>query len=236
MTAARRPARVHSLLDVDDAAMMPPVREMTVAPVPMQELREFVWRYHHTGHTGMGLRRFGLWHGMTLLGVIAFGMPTPRAARSVFGAAGAGHVWDMSRLMLADVAPHNSESRLIGGAMRLVAANDAHVWAVLSFADPAAGHLGYVYQATNALYTGTGGNPVYYVDELGSRRAPNSNGSWITREQAESRGWSKHVGPPKHRYLYLIGTRAERRARRAALRLPVLPYPKDLGGAAVPDV
>lgn len=32
--------------------------------------------------------------------------------------------------------------------------------------------------------------------------------------------------PPKHRYVYILGTPAERRARRKLLKLPSLPYPK----------
>ena len=44
---------------------------------------------------------------------------------------------------------------------------------------------------------------------------------------AAALGWTKHRGGPKHRYLYILGNKTQRRERMKLLRLPTLPYPKE---------
>jgi hypothetical protein len=88
------------------------------------------------------------------------------------------------------------------------------------------GHWGYVYQATNALYTGTGGDPKFHIDAEGTRRGSYLSG-YVTPERAEAMGWTAYIGEPKHRYVYLLGSKSQRRASRRMLRYPVLPYPKE---------
>ena len=133
----------------------------------------------------------------------------------------------MSRLILADDAPRNSESRLIGGSLRAITREHPEAWAVLTYAATDAGHVGYVYQATNAIDTGTGGDPVFYIDQNGKRWGTQLNDCKVqTAAQIVEAGWTRHVGSVKHRYVYILGTKAERRQRLALLKLPSLPYPK----------
>lgn len=218
--------RQAALWDVEDSQVIPAVRDMIVAPVTSADVREFCHRYHYTG-VGNNLNwRWGLWHGPMLLGVVSYNMPTRSVCASVFGPDHLHQVWHMGRLALAELAPRNSESRLIGGSLRAITREYPEVWAVLTYAATDAGHIGYVYQATNALYTGTGGDPVYYTDQAGNRRGTHLDGHGVTADRAAALGWVRHQGGVKHRYVYVLGNRSERRARLEALRLPVLPYPK----------
>jgi hypothetical protein len=216
-----------SLWDVEDAQDVPAVRDMTVGPVSTGDVREFCARYHYTGLGNNVPLRYGLWHGVVLYGVIGYNLPTRQTCASVFGEAGIAHVWHMGRLAMADAAPRNSESRLIGGSLRLIEGGRPNIWAVLTFAAQSAGHVGYVYQATNALYTGTGGDSSYLLDESGNRRGT-KQGTRVTIAEIERRGWTAVREPPKHRYVYILGNRTERRQRMRMLRLPVLPYPKSV--------
>lgn len=43
---------------------------------------------------------------------------------------------------------------------------------------------------------------------------------------AEERGWTQLAGMPKHRYVYILGTKKQKRIRTRLLRWPILPYPK----------
>lgn len=216
-----------SLFDVENVETMPKVREMTVGPVSTSDVREFARRYHYTG-VGNNLNwRWGLWHGVVLHGVVSYNLPTRSVCSSVFGEEHLHRVWHMGRLILSDESPRNSESRLIGGSLRAIQKHHPEVWAVLTYAATDAGHLGYVYQATNALYTGHGGDPVYYVDSQGHRRGTHLDGRGVNAERAAEMGWTRHQGGVKHRYLYILGNRTQRRQRRDLLRLPVLPYPKE---------
>jgi hypothetical protein len=217
-----------SLFDVEDVETMPKVRDMTVGPVSMADLREFAKRYHYTGGHGVANWRWGLWHGPVLHGVVGYNAPTRSVCESVFGPEHHHRVWHMSRLMLSELSPRNSESRLIGGSLRAMTHQYPETWAVLTYADFSVGHIGIVYQATNALYTGTGGDSTYYIDQDGKRRGTyiNVNGVNVTRKYVAQFGWTKHTGEPKHRYVYILGNKTQRRQRRKLLKLPVLPYPK----------
>jgi hypothetical protein len=215
-----------SLFEADDNPT-PKVRDMTVGPVSTEDVDLLCRRYHYTATGGSATWRWGLWDGPFLMGVVAYNMPTPRTSYSVFGKEyGAAHIWHMGRLVLPDSAPRNSESRLIGGSLRCIEREHPEAWAVVTFADAGSGHIGTVYQATNALYTGTGGRPEFYLDAQGRHRSFRQNGSTITASDAASRGWTRHRGGLKHRYVYILGNRTQRRERLRLLRLPVLPYPK----------
>jgi hypothetical protein len=65
----------------------------------------------------------------------------------------------------------------------------------------------------------------YYIDDKGQRRAP-KQGKNVSIPKALSRGWTVHYEPGKHRYVYLIGDKRERKEARSLLKFPVLPYPK----------
>lgn len=219
---------VPSLWDIEDATDVIRVADTVVGLVATREVEEFCRRYHYTG-SGTGAVypwHYGLWHANTLLGVVAYNLPPPGPRRFVFGPEHESHVWHMGRLALADVAPRNSESRLIGGSFKLIQAEHSRVWAVLTYADTAAGHIGYVYQATNAIYTGTGGDVASYVDRQGRCRTRHNYRGTVTAAQAIAQGLTRVEGTLKHRYVYILGNRTERRHRRGLLKLPVLPYPK----------
>jgi hypothetical protein len=217
---------VASLWDVEDVETMPAVRDMTVGPVTAADVREFAQRYHYSGSANNAMWRWGLWHGPVLLGVVSYNLPTQRTCASVFGPEHQHRVWHMTRLILAEDAPRNSESRLIGGSLRAISRQYPDVWAILTFAASSARHVGYVCQATNAIYTGIGGSSGFYTDRSGSRRATNLDGWFVGAERAADMGWTLHRESAKHRYVYVLGTKRQRRVRLALLRLPSLPYPK----------
>ena len=221
-----------SLFDVENVAQQPKVRDMSVGPVAAHDVREFAKRYHYTGSADSIAWRWGLWDGPVLHGVVAYNMLTANVCRSVFGAEHADHVWHMSRLILSEESPRNSESRLIGGSLRLIYRQYPEVWAVLTYAAQHVNHIGYVYQATNALYTGlAAGGECVYMDADGLQRSRRGldiakhDGASLA-DRAAARGWTRVEVPKKHRYVYILGSKTQRRQRMALLKYPVLPYPK----------
>jgi hypothetical protein len=222
---------VVSLWDVEDVKVMPAVRDMTVGPVAASDVQEFAHRYHYTGVGNNANWRWGLWHGAVLLGIVSYNLPTRSVCASVFGAEHLRRIWHMGRLALAEDAPRNSESRLIGGSLRAITREHPEVWAVLTYAATDVGHIGYVYQATNALYTGMSDERSvrYYTDQGGQRRGTHLDGTFVNASRAAELGWQLQQGGRKHRYVYILGTKRQRRQRLAMLRLPSLPYPKLTG-------
>lgn len=216
-----------SLFDVENVETMPKVRDMIVTPVTPGDVQEFARRYHYTNTGGNMTWRWGLWHGPVLHGVVAYNLPTRRTCESVFGKEhGHDKVWHMGRLILSDNSPRNSESRLIGGSLQAIQRQYPDVWAVVTFAATDVGHIGTVYQATNAIYTGTGGDAFYFVDKDGQRHSTHHGGHRVHLDRAAQMGWTRKRGGVKHRYVYILGNKTERRQRLKMLRYPILPYPK----------
>ena len=101
--------------------------------------------------------------------------------------------------------------------------------AVLSFADATEGHLGTIYQATNAIYTGTSGKATFYLDQTGRLRHPRQNGVNITPNVAKEMGWQAVKREGKHRYLYLLSNgKNHKRTLLDQLQLESKPYPKGI--------
>ena len=216
-----------SLWDEVDASLSEiKVSQCVVGPVSTRDVDEFCKRYHYTATGGNASWRWGLWHGVTLLGIVAYNLPTRETCESVFGPEHFDKVWHMGRLALSDEAPRNSESRLIAGSLQLIKMQHPDTWGVLTYAATDVGHIGYVYQATNAIYTGTGGHSVVYIDEKGRRRSDYYASSYVSAAAARERGWKVTDGGPKHRYLYVLGSKTQRRERMRLMRLPSPPYPK----------
>jgi len=214
-----------SLFDVDDVDSFGDVRSMIVDRVPSRDVDEFCHRWHYTNTGGNMTWNYGLWDGITLVGVVSYNLPTMHACSAFFGPERWDWVVHMGRLVCAEDAPRNVESRLIAGSLRMLKVDRPVAHAVVSYAAVGQNHVGYVYQATNALYCGVTEPKHYYMDPKGQRRAT-KQGKSVSMAKAIERGWTVHHEPGKHRYVYLIGDKRERKEARALLKFPVLPYPK----------
>ncbi len=88
---------------------------------------------------------------------------------------GADHsaVATLARLWIADEIGKNAESRVLSVVARLVT-RDHRIKMLLSYADPAAGHVGIIYQAAGWLYLGISQCGRYLDLGDGSPRHPRS--------------------------------------------------------------
>lgn len=201
-----------------------------VRPVAFATARTFVEEHHyakgmHNGPTAL----FGLWDGEALLGVVAFATPCSEAVRSsVFGPEHKGRVTELSRVVLLDAAPHNSESFFVSRALGLLKERRPDIWAVLSFADTAHGHVGTIYQATNLWYAGRSKSAQHFIDAEGRIRHRRQCGTNITTAEALARGWTPGRSGVKHRYIAsLPDDRRHEKALANLLQLQrITPYPK----------
>jgi hypothetical protein len=161
---------------------------------------------------------FGIFVDEQIKGVLTIGKPCSSTVCSgVCGKDRAHDVYELNRLWLDDCLPHNSESRFIGWCLRELRKMNPNL-ILVSYADTKQEHIGYIYQATGWLYTGTS---TPWTDKL-------LNGQKVVRSI-------------KHRYVWLIGChrkpqsydiepqklrRARQQTERGLLRWKVLPYPK----------
>ena len=199
----------------------------TVESVGAREGRAFIKAHHYSGGCHNGPMCFGLRIEGILVGVMAFATPCSEAVRrSLFGPAYVDAVTELHRLVTLDSCPKNSESWFVAQALRLLAQKRPKIRGVVSFADPAEGHVGTVYQALSAVYCGQTGSAIFYRDEAGRLRHPRQCGVSISIADAKARGWTPEKRPAKHRYVLFCGTPADRKWARRHLLLSALPYPK----------
>lgn len=191
-------------------------RQMSVRPVPYEAIRHFILSIHYARRKPVIQYAFGLFDGdlPDPVGVVTYGQPaTPAASKWVAGEENRKHVLELNRLVLyPEYNGGNYGSYLVSRSLKLL----PHGTFVISYADWGGWHhIGYVYQATNWLYTGL---TKAKIDKYSTGKHPRHRD--LTDVQTVLR-------TEKHRYVYLVGTRREVREMRKKLRYPVIgTYPK----------
>ena len=151
---------------------------------------------------------YGLFDNNDLVGVITYGSPaSPFLCKGVCGETYRSRVIELNRLIIDQGKP----SMLIGQSLKRLPKPKI----IVSYADTAWSHVGYVYQATNFLFTGTTKKRTDMLAGDGKHSRHNKGDS--TKRQIRS---------AKHRYVCFVGSKTEKKIMKNALNYPILPYPK----------
>ena len=144
-----------------------------------------------------------------------------RVRAAPFGVEHKSRVCELHRLAIIDDTPKNTESWFIARCLKLIRDQRPDLWALVSFADTTQGHHGGIYRATNALHCGMTAPARFFLDETGRLRHPRQCGVNITLARAAERGWKAVKRQAKHRFVFILGNRAQKRERRKLLQLEV---------------
>lgn len=100
---------------------------------------------------------------------------------------------------------------------------------IVSYADSNQNHSGYIYQATNWLYTGEGSKGAYkWIDKNGkSIHRRTLNEIYPTNQDKIDAGYTPIKQKGKYRYFYFLGSSREVKKMKKAFSYEVLPYPKN---------
>jgi hypothetical protein len=171
---------------------------------------------------------FGLFKNEDLqpLGVVTYGVSASSTLlRGICGNDEARNVYELNRLWVDDSVPKNGESFLVSHSIKQL---DRDI--IVSFADSSQGHVGYIYQACNFVYTGLSAkfkDPKVKGKE-NQHHATYANG--LTNKQVIEKFGEENVyfveRPRKHRYIYFNAKGKRRKELLGKLRYQVLPYPK----------
>lgn len=217
----------------DGGATPTPTLQLCEVTRPLVE--ELVSSHHYSGWL-CGPRKlpgifkaWGLQDSGRFVGAVVFSIPASYTlCKGVGGPQYSKSVLELSRLVVTS-REKNAASFLVGNALRQLGKEGNYI--VVSYADcnDHVQHVGYVYQATNWLYTGHGNAEPKWVN-------PNDGSvvSFTRRhidEKAKKLGleWTELTRIPqkgKHRYVTFVGTKGFKRTARADLRYEVFPYPK----------
>lgn len=237
-----------------------------MASIDLAPARAFVMRHHYSGSYPADRLRYGLFCGPELVGVAVLSVPVQRAVLTgVFPHLEAySESLELGRFVLADRVPANGESWFLAQVFKLAA--DAGLRGVVSFSDPLPrqagsklimpGHVGTIYQASNALYLGRGrarqltvlpDGTILNDRSIAKIRAQDQGHEYVERKLIgfgavapragqDMAGWlaqalldagARRVGHRgNHRYAFAIGTPAVRRSVLRQVALVAQDYPK----------
>lgn len=199
---------------------------MKIISISSKIATKMVLQYHYSRRAVGAKHCFGLFDHGELVGCVIYSQPASYTlCKGVCGDAYREFVIELARLVII-TSKKNSASYLIGNSLGMI--GNA---IVVSYADcnEHVGHVGYVYQATNWLYTGMGnsepkwahpetGEIVSYTRRHIDKKAEALGLDWRDLIQVKQTG--------KHRYITFTGTKAFRKQAGKALRYKVFPYPK----------
>jgi len=186
---------------------------MEVKRISYEQTKTFILEIHYARRMPQIQYAFGLFIENELAGVVTYGQPaSPALCKGIAGEANRKNVLELNRLvMLPKFNGGNYASQLVGKSLKMLPERTF----VVSYADIGGwGHVGYIYQATNWMFTGTTKPRTDKYSEGHSRHYAKDE----TRRQMRT---------AKHRYVYLVGNRRQKREMLDELKYPILhEYPK----------
>lgn len=186
---------------------------MNFRSVTREEWKPLVLNYHYAKRVPSVSYAYGVEDDGKLLGVVTFGKPASNSlCKGVCGESFTKQVYELNRLVLVEPIK-NLASQLIGYALKQL---KKHNLIIVSYADRGQNHNGYVYQATNFIYTGmTKEHTDKYVPKGKHPRHYNSENTHLRVFRSS-----------KLRYVYFTGDKTFVRECKQALNYPIEPYPK----------
>ena len=149
---------------------------------------------------------FGMFNRLNLIGVVTYGSPaSPHLTTGIAGPENKNKVIELNRLIVEGGKP----SMLISRSLKMIPGPRI----VVSYADTGMSHVGYVYQASNWIYTGCSKER---TDMLSDGHARHNKGDKTLRQHRSA----------KHRYVYLVGSKKEKKYLRKCMKYIPEPYPK----------
>lgn len=192
--------------------------EYHVRQIDYEDTKPFLLNIHYARRMPSIMYAYGLFSGIKLIGVCSYGMPaSPSLCIGVGGVKYKYNVLELNRLAILPEysGKDNLASYLVGQSLKMLPKNNY----IVSYADYGGwGHIGYVYQATNWLYTGMTKERTDKYSESGHSRHYKAN---------EER---RQIRTSKHRYIYIVAdSKTTRKQMKKDLKYKVINnYPKGI--------
>ena len=196
---------------------------MKVHQIKYHECEEWLLKIHYAKRLPPITYSFGLYDNDILEGIVTYGSPpSPSLCIGICGVEYKETVLELNRLCLLN-NKKNQASFLVGNSLKLLPKPSI----IVSYADTSMNHKGYIYQATNFIYTGLS-------DKRTEWRMINSNKHSKTivelysLEERQKNKEKFHMidRPRKHRYIYFLGDKKQKKEMLGKLNYNIEPYPK----------
>ena len=176
-----------------------------------EDTKPFILNIHYAKRMPSISFAYGLFFKHELVGMVSYGSPASQSlCKGVAGISNKHLVIELNRLVLK-YNKKNEASMLVGKSLNLLPRPKI----IVSYADTQQGHKGYVYQASNFLFTGTtkARTDIAGKDGKHSRHHLGDKTKRVYRSA-------------KHRYVFIIGNKKDKKQLTKQLKYPLLEYPK----------
>ena len=169
--------------------------QFTVKPIKSFETYDWLLNKHYAKRIPSISIAFGLFDKDVLIGVLTIGKPASNSlCEGVCGKDFSHLVYELNRLCVNDNLPKNTLSFFVAKSLSFL---DNMI--IVSYADSGQGHYGYIYQATNWIYTGA----TKERTDIGSE--DNTHSRHYDKMIDYSKFRKKRTS--KHRYIFFTGTK-----------------------------
>lgn len=183
--------------------------DITIKKIEYKDTKHFILNIHYARRMPSVMYAFGAFKGDELIGIVTFGKPASNSlCIGLAGKENSKNVIELNRLCFKKgFNKHNYASFLVSHGLKNIPKNTY----VVSYSDLGGwGHIGYVYQACNFLYTGL---TKRRTDMLSNGHSRHSFGDRTKRQ----------IRTEKHRYVYLCG---RKKSMIKNIKYSILQYPK----------
>lgn len=205
------------------------MNDIKVVPILHKEAYPWILLRHYARRICPISYAFGAYSDNKLVGIVTYGTPVSSPLRiGIAGEKYAENVVELNRLCCDN--ERNIASIIVGRSLRMLPKPSI----VVSYADTAQGHIGYVYQATNFIYTGLsekrtdwkvkGKENLHGATVADESRGQKNRAKWMREKYGDDFYLAER--PRKHRYVFLCGNTKQRREMRKSLKYDEKPYPK----------
>jgi hypothetical protein len=196
-----------------------------VIQIQPKETYQWLLEKHYAKRIPQIMHAFGLYVDGVLKGVVTYGIPaSPALCMGICGKEYSDKVLELNRLCLME-NNKNESSFLVSHSIQLLPKPTI----VVSYADTSQGHVGYVYQATNFLYTGLSANRVDWTIKGLEHKHSKTISDGMTLESIKEKYGDDFYYTErsrKHRYILFHGSKTDKKIMRKLLKYNVEPYPK----------
>jgi len=182
-----------------------------IKKINYEDTKPFILNIHYAKRMPSISFAYGLFFNKELVGMVSYGSPvSPSLCRGIAGIENKKLVLELNRLVLK-YNKKNEASMLVGKSLNLLPKPKI----IVSYADTQQGHQGYVYQASNFLFTGT----TKARTDIAGKNGKHSRHHLGDKTKRVYRS-------AKHRYVFIIGNRKDKKQLTKQLKYPIFNYPK----------
>ena len=204
-------------------------KEFTVKPINPFQCKDWIINKHYAKRMPPIEFAFGLFDKDNLLqGIVTYGTPVSSMLRDLWK--NEFKLMELNRLVVNEGLAKNSLSYLVSQSLKML----PKPLVLVSYADTSQNHHGYIYQATNWIYTGLSAKRTDWKikgkENLhGSTIADMSRGRENRAEYMREKfgdDFYLEDRPRKHRYFYFLGNKRQKTEMLESLPYEILEYPK----------